>query len=194
MRDDRRPGWDDDPVAGERELFAFLEDLEAQAGSAWDAERRVDLEDRSRAEYREVTLAARVTASVGRVLEVDVLGVGQLVGELARVGDGWLLLRSPRQDWVVRAAAVTRIGGASERAVPEAAWSPLQRLGIGSVLRRVADEGTRCLIHLVDGRRHEAEQVLRVGADFVEVLEGESRRSLLALGALAAVQSPDPER
>ncbi|GAA1925321.1 hypothetical protein GCM10009737_28850 [Nocardioides lentus] len=186
-------------MAGERELFAFLEDLEAQAEAAWDAERRVDLDDRSRAEYREVTLAARVTASVGRPLEVDVRGVGQVRGELARVGDGWFLLRSPRQDWVVRTAAVTRLVGASERAVPVAAWSPLQRLGIGSVLRRIADEGARCLLHLRDGRRHEAERLVRVGADFVEVLEGEvvageGRLVLVTLDGLAAVQSPDPDR
>lgn len=181
--------------AGEEQLFDVLEDLEAQAESAYDAERRVDLEDRSRAEYREVTLAARLVASLGHDLEVDVAGVGPVRGVLERTGDGWLLLRAPAQDWVVRTAALDRVVGASDRAVPEAAWSPLQRLGVASLLRRLADAGSRCVVHTRDGRRHEV-VVTRVGADFLEALEGtgDSRRPvLLTLGGLAAVQSPEPE-
>jgi len=182
-------------VAGEERLFDVLEDLEAQAESAYDAERRVDLEDRSRAEYREVTLASRLLASVGLDLEVDVAGVGPVRGVLDRTGDGWVLVRAPAQDWVVRTPAVRRVVGASDRAVPEAAWSPLQRLGVSSVLRRLADGGARCLVHTRDGRRHEV-VLTRVGADFVEALEGagDARRPvLLALDGIAAVQSPEPE-
>lgn len=182
-------------MPGDEQLFDLLEDLEAQAESAYDAERQVDLADRSRAEYREVTLAARLVASLGRELDVDVAGVGPVRGVLDRTGDGWLLLRAPASDWVVRTAALQRVVGASDRAVPEAAWSPLQRLSVASLLRRLADSGSRCVVHTRDGGRHEV-VVSRVGADFVEVTEGTGatrRPVLVALDGLAAVQSAEPE-
>ena len=68
------------------------------------------------------------------------------------------------------------------------AWSPLARLGLGSALRRLADAGERCVLHLLDGTSHDA-VLRRIGADFVEVTVGEGRTVLVALDALAAVQS-----
>ena len=52
-------------MAWEEELFAVLDDLEQQAEALYDAEREVDLADRSRAEYQQVTLASRLMATVG---------------------------------------------------------------------------------------------------------------------------------
>ena len=63
--------------------------------------------------------------------------------------------------------AVTGVRGASERSVPEVAWSPLRPPGPARRLRRLADAGARCVVHLVDGGQHEA-YVDRVGADFLE--------------------------
>jgi hypothetical protein len=80
--------------------------------------------------------------------------------------------------------------GSSERSVPEVAWSPVARLGVGSALRRLAEAGERCVLHLTDGTRHEA-LLRRVGADFVEVRVGEGRLELVAFTALVAVQSRD---
>ena len=77
---------------------------------------------------------------------------------------------------------------ASSRAVPEVAWSPVSRLGLGSALRRLADARERCVVHGLDGTSRDA-VVLRVGADFVEVSTGEGRSLLLARDAIAAVQS-----
>jgi hypothetical protein len=74
--------------------------------------------------------------------------------------------------------------------VPEVAWSPVARLGIGSALRRLADAGERCVLHLVSGVREEGVPE-RVGADFVELRLAGDRVSLVALAALAAVQSHD---
>ena len=48
----------------EEQLFSLLDDLEQQAEAAYDAERDVDLADRSRAEYAQVTLASRLMASL----------------------------------------------------------------------------------------------------------------------------------
>ncbi|MFC4784121.1 hypothetical protein ACT8ZV_06580 [Nocardioides sp. MAHUQ-72] len=177
-------------MAWEEELFALFDDLEQQAEALYDADRGPELADRSRAEYHHVTLASRLMASLDHEVALDLLGAGTVRGVLERVGTGWCLLRGSAQDWVVRTDAVTRVLGASERSVPEVAWSPVTKLGLGSALRRVAGAGERCLLHLVDGGRHEA-VLRRVGADFVEASVGEGRVQLFAFTALAAVQSRD---
>ncbi|MDO9456131.1 hypothetical protein [Nocardioides sp.] len=173
----------------EDELFAFLDDLEQQAGALWDADRAPELVDRERAEYQQVPLAARLMASLDRDLTLHVTGVGAVAGRLERVARGWCLLAGLGQDWVVRLAAVAAVDGAADRAVPEVAWSPVTRLGLGSALRRLADAGERCVVHRTDGARHDG-VLRRVGQDFVEVLEGDPPRvTLVAFEAVAAIQS-----
>ena len=181
-------------MAWEDELFALLDDLESQAEAAYDAEREAELGDRTRAAYATVTLASRLMASVGLPVTLTVVGVGPVAGRLARVSDGWLLLaaagRGPGQDWIVPWAAVATVQGASSRSVPELAWSPVTRLGLGSALRRLADSGRGCVVHLRDESRHEA-VIQRVGRDFVEVTVGDGREVLVPFDRLAAVSSRD---
>jgi hypothetical protein len=177
-------------MAWEEELFALFDDLERQAEAMYDAERALELVDRGRAEYAAVSLASRLMASLDAPLTVEVLGVGPVAGDLRRMGRGWLLLEGSGQDWVVRLEAVTAVRGASDRSVPEPAWSPVTRLGLGSALRRLADAGDRCVIHLVDGGRRDG-TVRRVGADFAEVEGAGGRLELVAFTALAAVQRRD---
>ena len=181
-------------MSWEAELFTFLDDLEQQAEALYDAERSVELADRSRAEYHHVSLASRLMASVGHEVVLDLRGTGPVSGVIERVGAGWCLLRGSgadrAQDWVVRTDAVLRVRGASDRSVPEVAWSPVAKLGLGSALRRIAEAGDRCVLHLAGGARHEA-VLRRVGADFVEVRVGEGRLELVAFTALVAVQSRD---
>ena len=174
----------------EEELFALLDDLEQQAEAMYDADRGVELADRSRAEYTHVSLASRLMASVGCEVVLDLRATGPVGGVLERVGTDWCLVRGRAQDWVVRTSCVLRVLGSSERSVPEVAWSPVARLGVGSALRRLAEAGERCVLHLEDGTRHEA-LLRRVGADFVEVRVGEGRLELVAFSALVAVQSRD---
>lgn len=177
----------------EEQLFALFEDLESQADSLYQAERELELADRIRAEYQHVELDSRLMASLDRDLAVSVRGVGLVAGVLQRVGPGWFLLQGPGQDWIVRTAAVLSVQGASERSVPGEAWSPIHRLGLASALRRIADAGERCVVHLVDGARHDV-RLSRVGHDFVEVLGGEGRSAravLVTYAGLAAVQSRD---
>lgn len=174
-------------MSWEEEVFALLDDLEQQAEALYDAERDADLADRSRAAYREVTLASRLMASVGEEVRLDVTGAGAVAGVLDRVGDGWCLVAGPAQDWVVVLAAVSGVTGAAERSVPEVAWSPVARLGLGSALRRIADAGERCVLHLADGTTYDG-LPRRIGADFVEVAVA-GRTVLVPFGALAAVQS-----
>lgn len=173
----------------EEELFALFDDLEDQASALYAAERDLEVADRSRAEYQQVTLGGRLMASVGQPVTLGVLGVGPVGGTVERVADGWLLVASGDHDWVVVLGAVTTVEGASVRSVPEVAWSPLTRLGLASALRRIAEAAEPCLLHLRDGSRHDG--VLgRVGADFCELVVGEDRRVvLLTFSALAAAQS-----
>ena len=174
-------GWEED-------LFALLDDLEQQAEALYAADRDAELADRSRAAYQQVTLASRLMASLDAPIRVEVTGVGAVEGVLERVADGWCVLRGPAQDWVVCLAAITVVRDASDRSVPEVAWSPVARLTIGSALRRLADAGERCVLRLRDATTYDG-VLHRVGADFVEVTTGEGRRALVALDALAAVQS-----
>jgi hypothetical protein len=176
------------PVDWDEQLFAFLDDLEQQAEALYDDERAGELADRSRAEYAAVTLASRLMASVDTSLTVDLLGPGPVTGLLQRVGADWCLLHGAAQDWVVRLAAVLAVDGASPRSVPEVAWSPVSRLGLGSALRRVADSAQPCRVHATDGTVRDG-VLTRVGADFVEASVGEGRTLLLPLASVAAVQS-----
>ena len=183
-------------MSWENELFALFDDLEGQARALWEADREAELADRARSEYAGVTLASRLMASRGRSLALDLPHVGRIEGRLHRVGEDWCLLGGQGQDWIVPLAHVTGVRGASGRAVPAVAWSPVDRLGLRASLRRLADAEVRCLLHLGDGTRHEA-YVVRVGADFLECRAATERPGeptgdatlLVPYGALVAVQS-----
>lgn len=169
-------------------LFAFLDDLEQQAQALYDADRQSELADRARSEYAAVTLVSRLMASLDHDVVLDVRGVGTVSGRLQRAGLDWCLVHGSAQDWVVRLGAVRSVEGVSDRSVPDVAWSPVSRLGLGSALRRLADTGAACRVHSVDGTVWES-CLTRVGADFVEARVGEDRLVLIARDALAAVQS-----
>lgn len=177
-------------MSWETDLFALFDDLEGQAQAAFEVDRDAELADRSRAEYAGVTLASRLMASLDTRVEITVRSVGRISGELARVGQGWCLVAGNNQDWIVPLAAITLVHGASDRSVPEVAWSAVARLGLGSALRRLADAEERCVVHLVDGSSHEG-QVSRVGADFVELAVATGGRLLAPYDGLVAVQSRD---
>lgn len=169
-------------------LMGFLADLEQQAATAFARERDVEVADRARAEYGRVTLASRLMACHEQLLTLQVAGVGQLAGNLVRVGDGWLLLSAATGDWLVPLAAVTGVRGLTERSVPEEAWPVTARLGLGSALRGLAEQG-RVQARLTSGDTMTC-HLERVGADFVEARLGESGgTTALPFSALAAVRS-----
>ncbi|HEX5088060.1 MAG TPA: hypothetical protein VFV89_09640 [Nocardioides sp.] len=176
-------------MSWEQELFGYLDDLEGRAEALYDAERGPEIAERGRAEYRSVTLAARLMASLDHELIMELAGVGPVSGRLARVANGWCLLEGPGQEWVVRFDAVAAVHGTSDRAVPELAWPAVAGLSLAAALRRVADSAEPCSIHLSSGGRHDG-ALRRVGADFLEVATGETGRVVLvAFGRLAAVQA-----
>lgn len=182
----RTTGWVG-RVTDDAELFDFLEDLEAEAEGLAHRERVGDLSDRGHSEYHEVALAARLMASTGREVSIEVLGAGPLSGALARVGPDWCALERGPVRWIVALSAATVVRGASSRAVPQVAWSAADRVGLRSALRRLADSGQRCTVHLRDGSRLEV-GVRRVGADFVEVVTPSGETLLLASSHLAALR------
>lgn len=182
-------------MSWEEQLFAVLDELEQEASAAFDRERSAEIADRGRAEYRAVTLASRLMASVDEDVVLDVAGVGHVVGQVRRVGDGWCLVAASGCDWVVSHAAIDVVREASPRSRPESAWCVADRLGLGSVLRRIAEAAEPCVLHLRSGTRHEG-LVARVGADFVEVTFGlrDAHRAamatqLVSFAALAGIQS-----
>lgn len=175
-------------MAWEDELFALFDDLEAQAEALYDAERAEELADRSRAEYAGVSLASRLMASLDTDVTLQVIGLGTLEGHLDRVSDGWCLLTARGQDWIVPWSALAAVFGASGRSLPEVAWSPVTRLGLGSALRRLADAERPCVVYLRDQARYEGE-VRRVGQDFVEFVLPSAREVVVPFAALAAISS-----
>ncbi|MBD8870263.1 hypothetical protein [Nocardioides donggukensis] len=180
----------------ESRLLAFLDDLELQAQGAFAAERGLEVAERARAEYAEVTLAARLMAALDGEVSLRVAGVGELTGRLARVADGWCLLATPEREWVVALAAVGAARGLPTGAVPAAAWPVTARLGLGSALRRLAEDGEECAVRLRDQTAYVG-RLGRVGRDFVEVRSGEYPRLeapvLVPFAGLAAVHSRTPD-
>ena len=60
-------------------------------------------------------------------------------------------------------------------------------LGLGSSLRRLAEEGDRSVLHLYDGTSYDGTPA-RVGADFVELVTTSGPCVLVTHESLAAVQ------
>jgi hypothetical protein len=152
----------------EERLLDLFDDLEQQAAGLALGERDAQVAELSRAEYAEVDLAARLHASTGAPLRLEVLGLGALDGSLASAGDGWCLLDVAGQDWLVPLAAVVSLRGLAAGGVADAARPVTTRLGLGSVLRGIAEDRDEVVLHRRDGQV--VRGVLgRIGRDFVEL-------------------------
>jgi hypothetical protein len=177
----------------EERLLALFDDLEQEAEGLALADRDLEVAELGRAEYAAVDLAARLHASVGLDVAVQVAGPGRLDGRLCAAGRDWLLLAAaaarPAQEWLVRLPALVSVEGLSDRAVPEPARGVAARLGVGSALRRLAESREPVLLAHVDGTTVRG-RLRRVGADFVEVVHDGERQGvgLAAFGHLAAVR------
>ena len=179
----------------EERILGLIDDLEQQAEGLALAERDALVAQQSRAEYAEVDLAARLHATVGRTVVVDVAGVGALQATLTRAGEGWLLLDREGQSWIVTVAAVRSLRGLAEGGVGAGARPVLARLGLGSALREVAEAGCETVLHWSHGTVSRG-RLERVGRDFVELAapaepgDGSVRRvQVVPFSALAAVRS-----
>lgn len=188
---------DGQDVHWEERLLTVFDDLEQQAEGLALTARDAEVAELGRAEYAQLDLAARLHGSVGRRLGLTVLGVGRLEARLARVGSDWCLVQAEQHEWLVRTDAVAQVAGLGEHAIDARHRGLGSRLGFGSALRGVAEEGGEALVHLRDAGRVRG-VMRRVGADFVEVVVGGADRDrdtrpspspeLVAFTAIAAVR------
>jgi hypothetical protein len=176
----------------EEQVDRVLADLEQQAEGLALAERDALVAEQRAGEYAAVEIVARFHASVGCEIRVQVVGLGAIDARLTRVGDGWLLLASARQESIVRLAAVTAVRGLSARAVGAASRPVASRLGLTSALRGVAADRAEVAVQTTDGSSRRG-LIGRVGADFFEVATSDERLTpdvdLVPFTALAAVRS-----
>lgn len=172
----------------ERELLDLFDDLEHQAEGLALADRDAEVAELARSEYAEIDLASRLNASVGRPLEPTVSGIGVVRGRLLGTGNGWLLLQpaGTAESWLVSLGAVTALRGLAAGARRADTLPVTTRLGVTSVLRRVADEAAPVAVVRTDGV-HRQGRIGRVGADFLEIAD-ESGLELVPLSALAVLR------
>lgn len=170
----------------EQRLLAVFDDLEQQAEGLALAERDARVADLRRAGYGELDLLSRLHGAVGAPVVLSVAGTGRLRGTVVRVGADWLLVDDGTHAWLVRPAALEEVRGLPDRAVEEAARPVTARLGLGSVLRSIAADAERVLLHRTDGDVLRA-RLRRVGADFVEV-ESDGEVVVVPWHAIAAVR------
>jgi hypothetical protein len=180
-------------VSWEDSISGVLDDLEQQATGLHLAERDAEVAEMSLAEYSRVTLAGRLHASLGHDLRVGLAGGEHLSGRLARCGPDWLLLVDHGAEWIVRCEALTSVTGLSPRADSEETWSVADRLGVGSVLRRLAAPGAACLVRLADGGQVRG-RVGRVGQDFLELHVGAGAAGTVQVVPLQAVTALQEQR
>ena len=178
----------------EERLLELFDDLEQQAEGLALAGRDAEVAELSRAEYARVDLAARLHASVGRSVRLAVTGLGLVQGRLAGVGDGWCLLSNGPAEWLVRTPAIRSARGLSPQSRPPLARPVTARLGLPSALRGVAEAGSGVVVHHLDGTCRRG-RLARVGADFVELIEGDETVAavgeveVVPLDSLAAVRT-----
>jgi hypothetical protein len=150
------------------ELFADLErEWDALAG----AERQAEIAERTRAEFARLVLVDRLRGSEGRHVRLATWRGRELSGELTVVGADFVLLASGRQEWLVPLVAVGSVSGLGAASVSAQEAGPVRaRLGLGSVLRRVAADRSPVTV-VGPEQRPVCGTVQRVGADFLELAE-----------------------
>jgi hypothetical protein len=189
MRSEDR--WDE-PVLG------LLDDLEMQAEGLHLAERAVEVNELSVAQYAEVELVGRLHASVGRLIRVATSDGLELRGRLTGTGADWLLLSDGLGGAsFVQLSAIGVLGGLAPGSQPVDARPLTSRLSLRSALRGLAEDRRRCAVHLSGGRTMHG-NLTRVGADFAELRQGETGETgetvTLPLATIAVVQSNAADR
>jgi hypothetical protein len=173
----------------EERLLAVFDDLEQQAAGLSLAARDTDVAELGRAEYAEVDLAARLHASAGRVVQLEVAGWGRRDVLLERVGRGCAVVREARGGSpavVLNLAHLRGATGLDAGAQPEELRRVTARLGLASALRHLAEEVDRVTVVRVDGERRSG-TLGRLGADFLELVGETGQVEVVPLDVVAAV-------
>lgn len=165
-RDDRQDIGRQD--TGEDDLVGVFEDLELQAEGLHLADRAVEVDELSVAQYAEIRLASRLLASVGRDIRLVTSGP-DVRGRLADVGADWAEVEgADRATWVVQLHHVEMLVGLADGALPEEGRPFGSGLSLRSVLRGFVEERASRAWHLAGERTLHA-VAMRVGVDFVEL-------------------------
>jgi small nuclear ribonucleoprotein (snRNP)-like protein len=182
--------WHDRDEGSQDSVLGMLDDLELQAEGLHLAERAVEVDELSVAHYAEVELAARLHASIGLDVRVTMAGGIELRGRLAGVGADWILVDGGAAPaCFAHLPEVVEIAGLGPRAVPDPARPVSARLSLRSVLRRLAEDGQPCALHLRGGRMVQG-VLVRIGADFVDLRPGDTGVPVcVPLDAVAVVQT-----
>jgi hypothetical protein len=186
--------WQDRDEGRHDSVLGMLDDLELQAEGLHLAERAVEVDELSVAQYAEVELIARLHASIGLDVRVAVAGAIELRGRLAGAGADWILVDGAGSAWFVHVSEVVEVAGLGPRSLPDQARPVSARLTLRSVLRRLAEDGQPCALHLRGGRMLHG-VLVRVGADFVDLRPGDAGAPVcVPLGAVAVVQGSGGSR
>jgi hypothetical protein len=176
----------------------LFDDLEAQMEAAAAAELAAEVQERTRFEQAQVSLADRLFAWQGESVRLDLMGGFVLAGRLERAAQQWVVLQHGRGPALVPLAAVVTVTGLGGLAATGDRNSVLRRLALTAVLRAVARDRGPVHIDLIDGRTV-AGTVDAAGADHVDLAEhppDEPRRTCsvlrvvtIATSAIAAVRA-----
>jgi hypothetical protein len=181
-------------MSWEQGLLDLFDDLEARAAGMAQARREEDVADLARAEYAGIGLAERLQGSVGGSVVLELTGGPRLRGRLERVGRGCAVLTPGDLPvmHLVNLTHVVTVATASPRAAVDETLPVTSRLGLASAVRHLTEEVDAVAVRLADGRPVSG-QVVRVGADFLEVFtEDAAAEALPVLVPLAAVVTLAP--
>jgi small nuclear ribonucleoprotein (snRNP)-like protein len=184
--------WED---RGDDSVLGMLDDLEMQAEGLHLAERAVEVNELSVAQYAEVELVGRLHASVGRMVRVATTAGIDLHGRLTGTGADWVLISDGHgRASFVHLSAVAFFGGLAPGSMPVDARPLSARLSLRSALRQLAEDRRVCTLHLKGGRTLQG-NLVRAGADFAVLRQGETADQLtVPVTSIAVVQSRAEER
>ncbi len=155
-------------------LFA---DLEGQLAAELRRERDDEVAERTRRERALVTLTARLAAALGTPLRLALVGERQVEGELADLGEDWVLLRAgDGHEVLVPLARVVTLRSLAPQSAPARS---ARRFGLGYALRALSRDRATVVLTLTGGGPRLLGTIDAVGADHLDLaehLEGLPRR------------------
>ncbi|MDO8108598.1 hypothetical protein Q6348_15475 [Isoptericola sp. b441] len=119
---------------------ALFADLEARLDAAAVADRVDEIAERTRVERATVGVVDRLRAQSGQV-DVLLRDGSSVSGAVSDAGPTWFLLADGPREHLVPTAAAVAVGGLTDRVEPSAG-AVLSRLGLGHVLRGLAQDRT----------------------------------------------------
>jgi hypothetical protein len=151
---------------------ALFADVEAVAAAEGEAERRLEVADRTRFEFGRLRLIDRLRPALHAeaTLRVGLIGHPALRGSLHGLGVDWLLLAEEAgAESLIALGAVQTLQGLTA-ASAEPGWEGLvgARLDLRVVLRRVVRDRSAVTAGLISGDTVNG-RLARVGADHVEI-------------------------